>query len=169
MPPHKKAAKPAPSTVKIHIDGAARGNPGPAGVGIVISGRKPVEMGLSIGEATNNVAETVALIIALQEALKRGEKRVLVCTDSELLANQVAGLYKVKDKQLQWLHAIIRSLTGGFDSFDIRHVPRAENRQADRLAGKAVIDGLREHSRDRKRKTIQPDSSQAGIQQPTFW
>lgn len=102
------------------------------------SGRRLREMAVYLGEATNNVAETCALILALQAALQMGRTRVLVRTDSELLARQVSGEYRVKDRSLQWLHALIRNLREGFDSFDIRHVPREQNRKADRLANRAV-------------------------------
>ncbi len=132
--------------MKIQIDGAARGNPGPAGAGAVLSdsrGKRVKELAVYLGEATNNVAESCALILALQEALHLGGRRVSVFTDSELLARQVTGVYRVKDKQLQWLHALIRNLTAAFDRFEIRHVPREENRLADRLANRAVNEGLR--------------------------
>lgn len=132
--------------MKIQIDGAARGNPGPAGAGAVLSdsrGRRVKELAVYLGEATNNVAESCALILALQEALHLNGRRVSVFTDSELLARQVTGEYRVKDKQLQWLHALIRNLTEAFDHFEIRHVPREENRTADRLANRAVNEGLK--------------------------
>jgi ribonuclease HI len=132
--------------LKIQIDGAARGNPGPAGAGAVLSdprGRKVKELSVYLGESTNNVAETCALILALQEALRLGSRRVSVLTDSELLARQVTGAYRVKDERLQLLHALIRPLKESFDRFEIRHVPREENKAADRLANKAVTEGLR--------------------------
>lgn len=132
--------------LKIQIDGASRGNPGPAGAGVVLSdsrGKKLKELSVYLGESTNNVAETCALILGLQEALRLGSLKVLVLTDSELLARQVTGEYRVKDKQLQWLHALIRNLAEAFDQFKIQHIPREENRAADRLANKAVTEGLR--------------------------
>ena len=145
-PPRKSARASAPLSLKIQIDGAARGNPGPAGAGAILSdsrGKRLKELAVYLGEATNNVAESCALILALQEALHLNGRRVSVFTDSELLARQVTGVYRVKDKQLQWLHALIRNLTGAFDRFEIRHVPREENRPADRLANRAVNEGLR--------------------------
>ncbi|MDO8729679.1 MAG: ribonuclease HI family protein [Candidatus Omnitrophota bacterium] len=132
--------------LKIQIDGASRGNPGPAGAGVVLSdsrGKKLKELSVYLGESTNNVAETCALILGLQEALRLGSLKVSVLTDSELLARQVTGEYRVKDKQLQWLHALIRNLVEAFDQFKIQHIPREENRAADRLANKAVTEGLR--------------------------
>lgn len=132
--------------LKIQIDGASRGNPGPSGAGVVLSdsrGKKLKELSVYLGESTNNVAETCALILGLQEALRLGSLKVSVLTDSELLARQVTGEYRVKDKQLQWLHALIRNLTEAFDQFKIQHIPREENRAADRLANKAVTEGLK--------------------------
>lgn len=132
--------------LQIEIDGAARGNPGPAGAGIWMGeekGRRVREMAVYLGETTNNVAETCALILALQTALQLGYPRVIVRTDSQLLARQVTGTYRVKDQRLQWLHALIQNLQQGFQSFEIFHVPRAENRKADRLANRAVTEGLR--------------------------
>ena len=107
------------------------------------NGKRVKELAVYLGEATNNVAESCALILALQEALHLNSRRVSVSTDSQLLARQVTGEYRVKDKQLQWLHALIRHLMGAFDRFEIRHVPREENRPADRLANRAVTEGLK--------------------------
>lgn len=98
---------------------------------------------MALGEATNNVAESLALIVSLQEALRRRARRVTVETDSELLARQVTGAYRVKDRQLQWLHVLIQHLLPSFSRFEIRHIPRAQNRQADRLAGRAANQSLR--------------------------
>lgn len=144
----------------IHVDGAARGNPGPAGAGAVLAdggGRKRAEVCAFLGEATNNVAEYCALILALQRALRLGVGRVEVLTDSELLARQLNGEYRVRDKQLQWLHAIADHLRREFGQFRIRHVPREENRAADRLANRAVTEWLRRHPPARRqRKAAQP-------------
>ena len=132
--------------LKIQIDGASRGNPGPSGAGVVLSdsrGKKLKELSVYLGESTNNVAETCALILGLQEALRLGGRKVSVLTDSELLQRQVTGLYRVKDERLRLLHALIYPLKESFERFEIRHVPREENRAADRLANKAVTQGLR--------------------------
>lgn len=107
------------------------------------SGRCLRELAIYLGEATNNVAETCALILALQTALQMGHSRVTVWTDSELLARQVTGVYRVKDRSLQWLHALIQNLRQGFELFEIQHVPRERNRKADRLANRAVTEGLK--------------------------
>jgi len=162
--------RPAKSTLKIQIDGAARGNPGPAGIGAVLStgpGRKVSELAVYLGEATNNVAEHCALILALQEALKRGSADVAVFSDSELLVRQVNGEYRVKDKQLQWLHVLIRQLVEGFSHFEIRHVPREENRAADCLANRAVTDALRRRPTSKKKQST--PSAPSAATQPTFW
>ncbi len=154
--------------VRIQIDGAARGNPGPAGVGVLISdgsGRRLKEVATYLGEATNNVAESCALLVGLQEALKLGKRQVTVLTDSQLLARQIIGEYRVRDPQLKWLHVLIHQLVQGFDRFGIRHVPRKENRAADRLANRAVTEGLRRQPVSRKN----PSPSVSDSQQPTFW
>lgn len=130
-----------------YIDGASRGNPGPAGVGVVFFEAPPDGAGRGsgvrrfakyVGETTNNVAEYLALIYALQEALRRGCTDVTVKTDSELLARQLSGAYRVRDGQLQILHGLARHLVGGFKRCAIQHVPRAQNAEADRLAARAV-------------------------------
>ena len=150
-PPRKavSARRPAgPAQMTLRVDGACRGNPGPAGIGALLTdgaGRVVAQVSEYLGEATNNVAEFCALIAALEEAQRAGAASVAVLTDSELLARQVTGLYRVKDKQLQWLHALILRLARGFQKFEIRHVPREENRQADRLANRAVSEWLKRH------------------------
>ncbi len=147
--PRKSARPPDLTRLKIQIDGASRGNPGPAGVGVVLSdgsGRLLKELAIYLGETTNNVAESCALVLALQEATHLGARRVMVSTDSELLARQVDGTYRVKDKRLQWLHVLIRHLIQGFDRFEIRHIPRTENRAADRLANRAVNESLKQRT-----------------------
>lgn len=127
--------------VEISIDGASRGNPGPAGVGVVFTasdGTIVRELSKAIGETTNNVAEYLALLYALQEALKGGYTSVAVNTDSELLAFQLTGRYKVRDATLRVFHDLALHLIQGFRQFDIRHIPREQNRRADRLASHAA-------------------------------
>lgn len=126
---------------EVYIDGASRGNPGPAGVGVafVDGNRRPVhEFAKYLGETTNNVAEYLALIYALQEALKIGYTTLVIHTDSELLARQMSGHYRVRDAHLKLLHDLAQSLREGFRACEIRHVPREQNRLADRLAGHAA-------------------------------
>lgn len=126
----------------IHIDGASKGNPGPAGIGIVISddrGTVLKEIGENIGEATNNVAEYTALIRALEEAQNLDIDSVSVRTDSELLAKQINGLYKVKNEGIQPLYNSAKQLINNMNSFSIIHVPRQENKAADKLASAAAV------------------------------
>ena len=132
--------RPTPS-YDIFIDGASRGNPGPAGVGAVcVDGdAQPLwQVSKYVGETTNNVAEYLALIYALIEALSRGLSEIAVKTDSELLARQIAGRYKVRDQQLRMLHELAVRLLKTFDSTTVSHIPREQNSLADRLAGDAV-------------------------------
>ena len=126
---------------EIYIDGACHGNPGPAGIGVVfLDGEAKPTRQLShyLGEATNNIAEYLALVYALQEALHIGCTQVSVKTDSELLARQMSGQYKVRDPQLRLFHDLARHLVRGFRHCTIDHVPRERNTLADRLAGQAV-------------------------------
>lgn len=131
---------------EIYIDGASRGNPGPAGIGVVFLEPSPAtgtaervkEFSKYLGETTNNVAEYLGLVYALQAALRDGYTAVSVKTDSQLLARQVTGDYQVKNGQLRLLHDLSRHLIDGFDVFSIQHIPRTENAAADWLAGRAV-------------------------------
>ncbi len=128
---------------EIRIDGASRGNPGPAGVGAVFldgHGKTLQQFAKSIGETTNNVAEYLALIYALQEAQRSGYSEVSVKTDSELLARQMTGRYKVRDPQLRVLHDLAQHGAEGFAQFSIEHIRREANTAADRLAGQAATD-----------------------------
>ena len=127
--------------VSLFIDGAARGNPGPAGIGVVFrNGTHETlrEFCKFIGETTNNVAEYTALIYGLQEALIQKVKSLSVYTDSELLARQVQGKYRVKEPHLKVLHEQVRYLVRGFHRFGIYHLPRRQNRHADKLANQAI-------------------------------
>jgi len=125
----------------IHTDGASKGNPGDAGIGIVISvpdGTTVREIGEYIGRTTNNVAEYKALIRGLRECLRLGAASVEISTDSELLVRQIAGVYKVKSANLKPLHAEVMSLLGCFRSVGISHVIREFNKRADELANEGV-------------------------------
>ena len=129
---------------EVYIDGASRGNPGPAGVGVAFfdgTARPVHQLSKYLGETTNNVAEYLALVYALHEALRLGYTAVTVKTDSELLARQVNGQYRVRDAQLRLFHDLALHLAQGFRSFSIAHVPRSQNEAADRLAGRAVKRG----------------------------
>ena len=130
---------PAGDGLLIHIDGAARGNPGEAGFGIhVLDGDRATELYGYLGRATNNVAEYQALLHALRYALQRGARRVELCSDSELVVRQIAGEYKVRHEGLRPLHREALGLLGRFERATVRHVPREQNREADRLANRAV-------------------------------
>ena len=125
----------------IYIDGASRGNPGPSGIGAAFfnRGSRPVkQLSKYLGETTNNVAEYLALIYALQEALRDGYTAVSVKTDSELLARQLSGQYRVRDSQLRLFHGLAQHLSAQFEHCAIAHIPREQNIVADRLAGRAA-------------------------------
>lgn len=126
---------------EVYIDGASRGNPGPAGIGVAFfdgTARPVHQFSKYLGETTNNVAEYLALVYALQEATRHGYTAVSVKTDSELLARQVNGQYRVKDAHLRLLHGLVLHAAGGFQRFSIVHVPRNKNAVADRLAALAL-------------------------------
>ncbi len=123
----------------IYIDGASQGNPGPAAIGIVIcSDKEPVEMYKYIGTTTNNVAEYTALIYSLQEALILGIRDVVVKSDSELLVNQLNGIYKVRDLKLHAFYEQFAHLKRGFKNLKVEFIAREENVRADKLANKAI-------------------------------
>lgn len=124
------------SFLEIFVDGACSGNPGPAGIGVMIKrgGKTVVEISKPIGEATNNVAEYSALVCALQEALVLKAARVNISTDSELMFHQLTGSYKVKDQKLKFLYDQVQQLKRGFANVELVHVPREKNKEADKLA-----------------------------------
>ena len=126
--------------LEIFTDGACRGNPGPAGIGVVISrnGQVIKRISKSIGEATNNLAEYTAVIYALQEALILKASELKISTDSELFYRQMKGRYKVKNEKLKILFDQVQHLSGGFKRIDFECIPREKNREADRLALRAV-------------------------------
>lgn len=127
-----------------HTDGGARGNPGPAGYGVVIhdsSGNKVAGLSRFLGHQTNNFAEYQALIASLEYALQHGHPALKVISDSELVVRQVKGIYKVKEPTLRDLHARVRELISKLDWFEIEHVLRGHNREADRLANEAMDKG----------------------------
>jgi ribonuclease HI len=137
-----------PLRVVINCDGAARGNPGPAGAGAVVvdaEGAVLAEVAEGLGETTNNVAEYTAAIRGLEEASRLGARDVLLRSDSLLLVNQLTGRYRVKTAHLQPLHRRIRDLVRDFDRVEFEHVPRERNVEADRLANRGVDDWLAEH------------------------
>ena len=128
-----------------HIDGGARGNPGPAGYGVVIhdqTGHKVAALSQYLGHQTNNFAEYQGLIAALEYATEHGPKALKVISDSELLVRQIKGIYKVKHPTLRDLHARAKELIEQLEWFSIDHALRQHNRDADRLANEAMNRGM---------------------------
>lgn len=124
-----------------HVDGASRGNPGPAAYAVVMetaAGEQVAEFAKFLGETTNNFAEYQGLLAALEFALTHQHLRLRVVTDSELMARQISGRYKVRSTDLKPLHDKAQSMIARLESFSIRHVLREHNREADRLANKAL-------------------------------
>ena len=124
-----------------HIDGGARGNPGPAGYGVVVedaAGRRVAGLNKHLGHRTNNYAEYMGLLAALEYAVEHGYKAIEVVSDSELLVRQINGRYKVRSPILLDLYTHAKSLIRKLDWFKIRHVPREQNREADKLANQAM-------------------------------
>jgi ribonuclease HI len=132
------------SRFTVNVDGGARGNPGPAAIGVVMRDGNEVveEVGETIGEATNNVAEYRALLRGIELAAARGATDLELVGDSELVVRQVEGRYKVKNAGMKQLHEEVKRALRGFDSWSIRHVRRAENADADRLVNQALDGAL---------------------------
>jgi len=126
--------------IEVYIDGAARGNPGPAGIGVVIKdGPKLIEeIGAYIGKSTNNIAEYMALVRGLEEVLIRGFKSASFYSDSELLVKQLNGEYKVKHENLVPLHYHVLTLVDRMKDFSIKHVTREKNEHADKMANEGI-------------------------------
>jgi ribonuclease HI len=125
----------------LHVDGGARGNPGPAAIGVVVSepgGEVVDELAERIGPATNNVAEYRAVLRGLERARELHATEVEIVGDSELVARQLAGAYRVKHPALKPLYEQALAALRGFDSWSIRNVPRAENAGADALVNAAL-------------------------------
>jgi ribonuclease HI len=126
--------------LKINTDGASKGNPGRASIGVTIKdekGKLLKNISQSIGHATNNEAEYQAIIIALKEAKKLGASSIELLSDSELVVHQINGRYRVKKTNLRPLYLEVAALAQSFEAFCIRHIPRSLNAQADRLANLA--------------------------------
>ena len=129
----------------VACDGASRGNPGPAGIGVVITdagGAVVAEIAEGLGVETNNVAEYTAAIRGLERARDLGAANVLLRSDSRLLVEQLAGRFKVRNANLRRLHARASSLAAGFEGVRFEHVPRERNAHADRLANRGVDEWL---------------------------
>lgn len=128
-------------TVHIYVDGASRGNPGDAGIGVVITtedGKILKALGKYIGKTTNNVAEYQALITALGEAKSLGGTEIKIFADSELMVKQIKGEYKVKSAGLLPRYQEAKTLLMKFSKYDIIHIKREKNAEADRLANQAI-------------------------------
>jgi ribonuclease HI len=127
----------------VNVDGGARGNPGPAAIGVVVrdeDGELVTERAQRIGETTNNVAEYRALLLGIATAIELGGTELELVGDSELIVRQIEGRYKVKDATLRELHAEATRTLASVEGWSIRHVKRAENADADRLVN-AALDG----------------------------
>jgi ribonuclease HI len=125
----------------INVDGGARGNPGPAAIGIVLSrpdGTVLEEIAEPIGVQTNNVAEYRAVLRALERARELGESEIRLIGDSELVAKQLTGVYKVKHPALRELFVLAQGLLAGFTRWSFDTVPRADNTAADALVNRAL-------------------------------
>jgi ribonuclease HI len=132
------------SRLIVYADGAARGNPGPAGAGAVLldeEGRVVAELARPLGRATNNVAEYNGLILGLEEAKRRGATSVDVRMDSMLVVQQMRGLWRIKHPGLKPLALRAGALLGSFPDREIRHIPRDENSLADVLSNRAIDEG----------------------------
>jgi len=125
----------------VHVDGGARGNPGPAAIAAVLAdpdGEVLEERAEAIGHATNNVAEYRALLLGIERARALGARELDLIGDSELIARQVRGEYRVKNSDLRGLHSQVADALNDFDRWTIRNVPREENARADRLVNEAL-------------------------------
>lgn len=130
-----------PSKVFIYTDGASRGNPGPASIGVYITDSKGhvcTEFGETLGLQTNNFAEYMAVIKGLQAALDNKVSKVTLKSDSQLLIRQLLGQYRVKKATLMPLFEKCKQLLSQFESFQLEHIPRELNQEADRLANQAL-------------------------------
>jgi ribonuclease HI len=129
------------SRLVVHVDGGARGNPGPAAIAAVVAtpdGEVLEERSERIGKATNNVAEYRAVLLGIERAKALGASELELVGDSELIVRQVLGDYRVKDAGLRPLHAQVRKALDGFDRWSIRHVRREENEAADALVNETL-------------------------------
>ena len=145
-------------SLTVAIDGASKGNPGAAGIGVVVynqAGEVVHRISKHIGVTTNNVAEYTALIHGLKAALRLGAASVRIQTDSELLARQIAGTYRVKSPNLAALYREAQALLARFRSAEVVHVSREDNRLADKLASEAAG----QHLESSKQQLDEPEKS----------
>ena len=141
LPLPEAKAPGAGRAIRVHSDGAARGNPGPAGAGAVLTdsaGNVIARLGRYLGRQTNNVAEYEGLLLGLKHARELGYREVEVRADSQLLIRQLKGEYAVRHAGLKPLHAEALRVLRSFDRFDLQHVPREENALADEMSNRAI-------------------------------
>jgi ribonuclease HI len=147
-------------TITLQFDGGSRGNPGPAGIGVVLraaDGTPLVTLGRYIGKATNNVAEYSALITGLEEARRLGARRIVIRGDSELIIKQMRGEYRVKHPDMKALYEQAQDLVGQFEAVTIEHNLRHKNELADKLANLAM---------DRKGEVTDADDAENPLSAP---
>jgi ribonuclease HI len=140
----KSAPKSAPAAHTAHVDGGARGNPGPAGYGVAIqdaAGHPVAELSEYLGHRTNNYAEYQGLLAALHNAVENHITALKVISDSELMVRQMKGIYKVRHPDLRKLYDEAQQLVRRLEHFEIRHALREHNQTADRLANEAMDRG----------------------------
>lgn len=163
-----QASSPPASVFTAHVDGASRGNPGPASYAVIIygpDGSQAFSIGKYLGRDTNNVAEYYALISALDYAATHGITRLRVNSDSELLVRQMQGRYKVKSADLRPLFERASKLARSLEYFSIHHVPREMNRDADRLANEALdkTEGKRAPRKDGEKSEASPGAPKSEV------
>jgi ribonuclease HI len=127
--------------VTIYTDGASRGNPGPASIGVIIKDESDLtiaEISRHIGIATNNQVEYLAIIAGLEKAISLGYKNAIVKADSELVVMQINGLYKIRNTNLRPLYQKVVQLTGSLENVLLTYIPREQNASADALANRAL-------------------------------
>ena len=153
--------------IEIYIDGASKGNPGPSGIGVVIcrDGETIKNISSYIGKATNNVAEYTALIYGLQEGLVAKAESIKINTDSQLLHRQITKSYKVKNANLLGLYNQALHLMSAFKKVKINHISRTQNCGADKLASKAVKEGLKRGQVERGRPAFGGEESPSSREQ----
>jgi len=133
--------------LRVYSDGAARGNPGPAGAGAVLvddSGNVVAELGRYLGDQTNNVAEYQGLLLGLRRALDLGAREIEVLADSQLVIRQLAGVYRVRNAGLRPLFDEAKKLLGRFHHVELRHIPREMNGAADEMSNRAIDENLKD-------------------------
>jgi ribonuclease HI len=137
----KKVEEPSQEEWRLYTDGASKGNPGPAGAGWVLMNKRNsclIKERLFLGEATNNEAEYQALILGLKKAQTLGIAEIAIFLDSELLVRQITGLYQVKNPRLRIYYEQALDLLNKFLKYDITHIPREQNQEADSMANEAI-------------------------------